>query len=192
MTVLTLPRFEGTESRKPSLVVQGDCHLPVVTPLPLALAAVQLDSGSCVWNTTCKGRMFQWLLGHGISCLEVRAPSTVHLCQWFNPVHSAPTYGVPIMCIVPCIFFPEPGWNWRVEDKRQVAEGCRDEIRDRAPKDNPFPQFRRRDSDRRLTFSPFQMLPIQPSNPFPWFFWIWGEGMMIYPALISKGCLEWG
>ena len=67
MIVLTLPCFEVTENSKPSLVVQGECHLPVVTHLPLASAVAQLDFESCVWNTTCKGRMLQWLFGCGVS-----------------------------------------------------------------------------------------------------------------------------
>ena len=65
------------------LEVQRDCHLLVVTHLPLASTVAQLDSESCAWNTTWKGRVLGWLLGHGLSGL-LRVLSVAHPCHWVS------------------------------------------------------------------------------------------------------------
>lgn len=120
------------------LVVQRDCHLLVVTHLPLASTAAQLDSESCVWNTTWKGRVLGWLLGHGLSgslecCLwlihAIESVSSLH-CYLLSACHVHSTlYSFPKACLL----------LKNCGNGEQVAEGCRKQMRVRAFKDNPLP-----------------------------------------------------
>lgn len=89
-----------------SRFVQGGCHFLVVTHLPLALAVLQLDSESCVWNTTYKGRVLEWLLDHGVIDSKIRV--SILLIQ---SIHSTPIFTECLSYAKHnCITFPKLSW----------------------------------------------------------------------------------